>query len=62
MVDPHRPNLSISRQCRLLNLQRSSFYYRPKPVKAEDLELMRLIDELYLKAPTWGSRSMRNHL
>ena len=62
MVDPRQPNLSISRQCRLLNLQRSSFYYRPKPVKAEDLELMRLIDELYLKAPTWGSRSMRNHL
>ncbi len=62
MVDPRRPNLSIARQCRLLNLQRSSFYYRPKPVKAEDLELMRLIDEQYLKVPTWGSRSMRNHL
>ncbi len=62
MVDPHRSKLSIAGQCRLLNLQRSSFYYRPKPVKAEDLELMRLIDEQYLKVPTWGSRSMRNHL
>ncbi len=51
MVDPHRPNLSIARQCRLLDLQRSSFYYRPTPVKAEDLELMRLIDEQYLKLP-----------
>ena len=62
MVDPKAPNLSISRQCRLLNLQRSSYYYRPKPIKAKDLELMRLIDEQYLKTPTWGSRSMRNHL
>jgi putative transposase len=62
MVDPREPNLSIARQCRMLNIERSSFYYRPKPVKAEDLELMRLIDEQYLKTPTWGSRSMRNHL
>jgi len=62
MVDPREPNLSIVRQCRLLNIQRSSFYYRRQPVKAEDLKLMRLIDEQYLKTPTWGSRSMRNHL
>ena len=62
MVDPQEPNLSIARQCRLLNIQRSSFYYRPKPLKAEDLEFMRLIDQQYLKTPTWGSRSMRNHL
>jgi putative transposase len=31
-------------------------------MKKEDLELMRLIDEQFLKTPTWGSRSMRNHL
>ena len=62
MIDPSEPSLSIVNQCRLLNINRSSFYYRPKPVKAEDLELMRLIDEQYLKIPTWGSRSMRNHL
>jgi len=62
MVDPHEPSLSIARQCRVLNIRRSSFYYRSKPVKAEDLELMRLIDEQYLKTPIWGSRSMRNHL
>jgi putative transposase len=62
MVDPEKPTLSIARQCRLLNIRRSSFYYRSKPVKAEDLELMRLMDEQYLKTPVWGSRSMRNHL
>ncbi|MFZ1956605.1 MAG: IS3 family transposase [Desulfobacterales bacterium] len=62
MVDPNQPKLSIANQCRLLSINRSSFYYRPVPIKAEDLELMRLIDEQYLKTPTWGSRSMRNHL
>jgi len=62
MVDPQEPNVSIARQCRLLSIQRSTFYYRPKAVKAEDLELMRLIDQQYLKTPTWGSRSMRTHL
>jgi len=62
MVDAKQPNLSIARQCRLLNIPRSTLYYRPKPVKGEDLELMRRMDEQYLKTPTWGSRSMRNHL
>jgi putative transposase len=55
-------SLSISDQCRLLSISRSSFYFRPKPLKEEDLKLMRLIDEQFLKTPTWGSRSMRNHL
>jgi len=62
MIDSSEPNLSVMRQCQLLNISRASFYYQHKPVKAEDLELMRLIDEQYLKTPSWGSRSMRNHL
>jgi putative transposase len=62
MVDPTDPELSIARQCWLLGIHRSSFYYRPTPIRPEDLELMRLMDEQYLKTPTWGSRSMRNHL
>ena len=55
-------NLSVMNQCQLLNISRSSFYYKPKPIKEQDLQLMRLIDEQYLKTPSWGSRSMRNHL
>jgi putative transposase len=62
MIDATDPKLSVSRQCRLLRLNRSSYYYKKKPIKPEDLELMRLIDEQYLKTPSWGSRSMRNHL
>ena len=62
MIDPDHKELSLSEQCRLLNVSRSSLYYQPRPVKSEDLELMRLIDEQYLKEPSWGSRSMRNFL
>jgi putative transposase len=62
MIDASHRRLSIAGQCRLLNITRSSFYYKKKPIKPEDLELMRLIDEQYLKTPSWGSRSMRNHL
>lgn len=61
MIDPQHPNLSVSRQCRLVGVPRSSFYFKPQPVKPEDLELMRLIDEQYLKTPFYGSRSMIKH-
>ena len=60
MIDPlEKP--SISRQCHLLDIGRSSFYYKPRRIKPEDLELMRLIDEQYMKTPSYGSRSMVRH-
>jgi putative transposase len=62
MIDPSEPTVSVMRQCRLLNVSRSGFYYKSKPISAEDLKLMRLIDEHYLNHPCAGSRSMRNHL
>lgn len=62
MIDPADRKLSISRQCQLLKLNRSMFYYKKRPIKPMDLKLMKLIDEQYLKTPSWGSRSMRNHL
>ena len=62
MIDRNDKKLSLSRQCQMLNVSRSSVYYTPKPIKPEGLKLMRLIDEQYLINPTWGSRSMRNHL
>jgi len=40
--------LSITRQCQLLDLSRSTYYYAPEPVSEEELELMRLIDQCYL--------------
>jgi putative transposase len=62
MIDATDPKLSVSRQCGLLSLNRATYYYKKKPVKPQDLKLMRIIDEQYLKTPSWGSRSMRNHL
>lgn len=61
MVDQERSDLSISRQCQLVAVSRSSFYYKPKPVTHQDLVMMRLIDEQYLKTPFYGSRSMTKH-
>ena len=62
MLDAKHPNLSLTRQCSLLGISRSSAYYQSRPIKAKDLELMRLIDEQYLKTPVYGSRSMTKHL
>jgi putative transposase len=61
MIEPERREPSISCQCHLLSLNRSSFYYRPAPTRAEDLQLMRQIDEQYLRTPFFGSRSMTRH-
>ena len=49
-------------QSRMLGLSRSSVYYKAVPVSAGDLELMRMIDEIHLKYPFWGSRSIRDEL
>ena len=62
MIDFQDPQVSVSRQCRLLNLSRSSVYYKPVEMAPQDLVLMRLIDEQYLKTPFYGSRSMTRHL
>ena len=58
-IDRDHESLSIRRQCQLLNIHRSQLYYEPVPESDENLELMRLIDEQYLKTPFWGSRNMR---
>jgi HTH-like domain len=58
MVERPGKDLSVRRQCALLNLARSGVY-RPKPVTgANDLALMRRIDELHLELPFYGSRRM----
>ena len=62
MVVRDHPALSLSRQCRLLSLGRSSLYYTPKGESAETLALMRRIDKLFLKYPFYGARRMALHL
>ena len=62
MINFQDPKVSVSRQCRLLDLSRSSVYYKPVELAPQDLALMRLIDEQYLKTPFYGSRSMTRYL
>ena len=50
--------MSVRRQCELLGLGRSSLYYEPAGETAENLWLMRLIDEEYTAHPFYGSRRM----
>jgi putative transposase len=61
MIDrPH--TLPVTRQCQLLNLSRSSVYYRPAGLSYKDLQLMRRINEMHLKRPFYGSRRIRGWL
>ena len=55
-------DLPIARQAKALNISRGAVYYKPRPVSAEDLKIMRRIDELHLDYPFAGSRMLRDLL
>ncbi len=62
MIDPQHPDISIRRQCQLVDLNRASFYIKPAGETTLNLHLMRLIDEYYLKMPFYGYRRMTEQL
>ena len=61
MIDREH-DLPLKQQAVALGISRSSVYYRPRPISAEDLWLMRRIDELHLNYPFAGSRMLRDLL
>jgi putative transposase len=61
MIDPEH-DLPIQKQAEVLDISRSTAYYRPRPVSESDLWLMRQIDELHLNYPFAGSRMLRDLL
>jgi len=61
-IEPTHPTLSIRRQCELVGLNRSTWYYQPVPESEENLRVMRLIDEQYLRTPFYGWPRMTVHL
>ena len=62
MVDREH-ELPVVRQCELLSLSRSTFYYQGNPEASEaDLNLMRRLDEMHLKRPFYGSRRLTGWL
>jgi len=62
MIECDHPDLPIGKQCKLLSISRSSFYYTPKGETALNLTLMRQIDEQFLETPFFGVRQMTWHL
>jgi putative transposase len=58
LVDRADPVLSVTAQCRLLKIARSTLYYQAAPMDPADLALMRRMDELYTASPFYGSRRM----
>ena len=62
MIETRHRELSVTQQCQLLGLPRASYYYQPQPETAENLRLMRVIDETYLLYPYFGSRLMARWL
>ena len=61
MVEPDNQDLSIRRQCDLLELSRSSYYRPPVFETEENLKLMRMIDEEYTRHPFFGSLLSDNY-
>ena len=58
VVDRQHPSLSVVRQCKLLDISRSSLYYKSIGVSHDDLTLMKLIDRQYLVTPFYGARKI----
>ncbi|WP_413081165.1 IS3 family transposase [Tritonibacter multivorans] len=61
-VKKDHSDLSVRRQCSLLSLARSTFYYQPRGESAENLKFMEIIDRQFLETPWYGSRQMARQL
>jgi putative transposase len=62
LVELGHPEISIRRQCELLGVSRAGLYYAPVGESQENLQVMRLLDEQYTRAPFYGSRKMTEWL
>jgi hypothetical protein len=51
LVETKHPELSIRRQCELLHVRRSVFYYKPKEQSESERRIMRVLDEIYMIDP-----------
>lgn len=58
LIDPEHASISLARQCELVGLARSSYYYQPMPESEENLLFMRLLDEQYTRTPFYGIQKM----
>jgi putative transposase len=58
MIAPNAA-LSVNRQCKLLGVARSSFYYQPRPTSASELDLLNRLDRIFTEHPVYGSRRLQ---
>jgi putative transposase len=58
MIAPNA-GLSVNRQCTLLGIARSSFYYHPRPASSEELDLLNRLDRIFTEHPVYGSRRLQ---
>jgi hypothetical protein len=58
LIEVGHPDSALARQCELLGVARSGYYYLPVPESEWNLELMRLLDEQYTATPFYGIRRM----
>jgi putative transposase len=61
-IEPEHKQISIRRQCNLLELNRATLYYQAVPVSNEDIAIMRMIDVIYTRCPFYGSRRITAQL
>ncbi len=62
LIDPHDPHVSVRRQCELLEVNRATYYYQPVRASSLNLELIRRLDEQYMRTPYYGWPRMTAHL
>ena len=62
MIDNNCKNLSIAKQCDLLLINKSTYYYKARGITARDIEIMKTIDEIYTEHPYFGTRRMSKQL
>ena len=62
MVDKNYTDLSVVKQCRILGIHRSGLYYQPRPESEENLRIMRMLDEQYMKTPFYGMPKLKDWL
>lgn len=62
MIERDNPDLSVRKQCEMLNLPRSGIYNKVLEISSKDKELLDLLDEIFLKFPYYGSRRLSKEL
>lgn len=62
LVEPKLTTLSLTRQCELIGVNRSSLYYKPKDFSVHDIKIMHRIDEIFTEMPFYGHRRIYRQL